>query len=185
MTSTDIVKLSVSHHTNLEVLKQCTWLVVLHTNRIPPHIGILINGSYYSLTIKGQDLGLDLSVLLKTIKQKNIETIFICLKKHPVFSIDFQKEICKHFISQFEKVKPNYATCLSPVKLFLQEFYAISLIEDELLYQLIERLNNNNYIEFVFSLNLYHQLNNGCFEFVKYSNEQLQQAIIKETQPFN
>lgn len=184
MISTDIIKLSVSHHTNLDVLKQRTWLVVLHANRIPPHIGILINGSYYSLTIKGQELDVDLAVLLKTIHQKKIESLFICLKKHPVFSYEFQKEICTHYIKQFKHVKQNVASCLSPIKLFLQEFYAVQEIKEELLYQLIDRLKHNNYIDFVFSLNLQDSLKDSDFEFPYYTNEQLQQAIARERQPF-
>jgi hypothetical protein len=42
-----------------------TWLVILHASRTPPHIGILIDGNYNSLTIKGHELDININVLIK------------------------------------------------------------------------------------------------------------------------
>lgn len=61
-------------------LNKDSLLVILHANRIPPHIGLLINGNYNSLTIKGHELNVNIEALLKTISQKKIESVFIELK---------------------------------------------------------------------------------------------------------
>ena len=107
--------LTIADNFNQDLLLKNTWLVILHASRTPPHIGILINGNYNSLTIKGHELNINSNVLLKTIQQKKIETIFIQLKKHPVFSSDYQKEICQYYIQQFTQVKVNEESCLSPI----------------------------------------------------------------------
>jgi hypothetical protein len=164
----------------LHELLKGTWIVVLHASRVPPHIGIIVDGNFNSLTIKGHELDINTDVLLKTIQQKRIESIFIKLNKHPVFSSDFQKEIFQFHIKQFNQVKVNEATCLSPVKLFLQEFYALSIHSNELFFELLNRLIENNYISNSFGLNIESKISNGLFSFPIYSNSELQEIIKTE-----
>lgn len=172
--------LAVSKEFNEKELSKNTWLVILHASRIPPHVGMVIDGNYNSLTIKGHELNIGLEVLLKTIQQKKIEALFVQLKKHPVFSSEYQKEICQHYIKQFTQVKQHEATCLSPVKLFLQEFYAICLNEKELLFELTERLKQNNYITEVIGLNVQEKLEQDLFSLPMYTHEELQKVIQSE-----
>jgi hypothetical protein len=172
--------LAISDSFDQELLYKNTWLVVLHASRTPPHIGVLVDGNYNSLTIKGHELNIDINVLIKTIQQKKIETLFIQLKKHPVFSSNYQREICQYHIQQFTQVKVNEASCLSPIKLFLQEFYAIPELKEELLFELIERLKQNSYISFNLGLNIESKLDEQEFSLPMYSNEQLQEIISKE-----
>lgn len=173
--------ITVSDFFNQEQLLKNTWLVVLHASRTPPHIGVLISGNYNSLTIKGHELNINSTVLLKTIQQKKIETLFIQLKKHPVFSSDYQKEICQYYIQQFSQVKVNEASCLSPIKLFLQEFYVIPENKNELLFELIERLKQNQYISLTFGLNINTKIEDNEFSLPMYSNKQLQEIILIES----
>ncbi len=172
--------LTVSKESDPIALSKHSWIVILHASRVPPHVGILINGNYNSLTIKGHELNVSVEVLLKTIQQKKIEALFIQLKKHPVFSAEYQKEICQHYIKQFTQVKPGDATCLSPVKLFLQEFYALCNTEKELLFELTERLKQNNYITEVIGSNVNDKLDEGEFSLPMYTNEELQKVIQAE-----
>jgi len=173
--------LTINKNFDQKTLSKNTWLVILHASRIPPHIGILIDGNYNSLTIKGHELNVNINALLKTIQQKKIEALFIQLKYHPVFSADYQTEICKHYIQQFKQVKQGEASCLSPVKLFLQEFYAVPLINDELLFELMERLTHNNFIVTVFSINI---TDVNEFSLPMYTNEELQEVIKFERSGF-
>ncbi|HRG02144.1 MAG TPA: hypothetical protein PKZ75_13585 [Bacteroidia bacterium] len=176
--------LTISDSFSSEQLLKSTWLVILHASRTPPHIGILVDGNYNSLTIKGHELNVDITVLLKTIQQKKIETLFIKLSKHPVFSTDYQKEICQFYIKQFSQVKANEASCLSPVKLFLQEFYAVQENKAELLFELIERLKQNQYISLVLGLHIEDKIEECEFSLPIYTNEQLQEVIKQERANF-
>ena len=107
------------------VLSKGTWLVVLHASRVPPHVGLMIDGNYNSLTIKERELNVSSEALLKTISKKKIESLFLKIIKHPVFSSDYQLNTFKEQLNQFTVVRQNEATCLSPLKLFFEEFYAI------------------------------------------------------------
>lgn len=172
--------LTVSETFSEEELCKGAWLVILNASRTPPHVGLMIDGNYNSLTIKGHELNIHSSVLLKTIQQKKIESLFIKLKQHPVFSSEFQKEICQDYIRQFSQVKANEASCLSPIKLFLQEFYAITENKQELLFELVERLKQNQYISLTFGLNVDQKLEHNEFSLPMYSNEELQKIIKAE-----
>jgi hypothetical protein len=172
--------LAVSKEVNEKELGKNTWLVILHASRIPPHVGLVIDGNYNSLTIKGHELNIGLEVLLKTIQQKKIEVLFVQLKKHPVFSSEYQKEICQHYVKQFTQVKQHEASCLSPVKLFLQEFYALCLNEKELLFELTERLKQNNYITEVIGINVQEKPDQGLFSLPMYTHDELQKVIQSE-----
>ena len=168
------------------LLLKGTWLVLLHATRVPPHAGLMVEGNYNSLTIKGHELDVKLDVLLKMIQQKKVEAVFIELKKHPVFSNDYQLHIFQHQVSLFQAVKPNEATCLSPLKLFFQEFYAVPLLEDELLFELIQRLEENNYLGQRIFMNIDEKsMENGKFSLPNYSLEELQEVIRKEREAYS
>ncbi len=158
-----------------ESLKKDSWIVVLHANMIPPHIGLLIDGKYNSLTIKGQELDVSLEALLKTIAIKKEESIFIKLKKHPVFSLEYQENIFKEIIKRSEPIKQNGATCLSPVKVFFEEFYAVQNLKTELYFEFMKRLNENAYLEYAFSLNF--DVKNNKLELPFYTIEELDDII--------
>lgn len=173
-------RLTISSEFDHDVIRKNTWIVVLHASRTPPHIGLLIGGNYNSLTIKGHELNVSIEALLKMIQKQQVESLFIQLKKHPVFSTEYQKEICQEYIKQFTQVKQNEASCLTPIKLFLQEFYALPVQQNELLFQLIERLKQNDYIESTLALNLKDELIEGEFVLPIYSHSDLQLIIQSE-----
>lgn len=163
-------------------LQKDIWLVAMHANRVPPHIGLMINGNYNSLTIKGHELNVSSEALLKTISQKKIESVFIKLKKNPVFSFDHQLEMLQEMISKFGPVRQYEATCLSPIKLFFEHFYVITNNEEELYFDLMKRMNDNEYFEFASSINF--DLHNGFLELPFYTIEQLHQTIKEQRLPY-
>jgi len=163
------------------LLQKGTWLVILHAQRIPPHIGLMFSGNYNSLTIKEHEININSSLLLKTITQKKIKSLFIKVLPHPVFSMDHQKNIFQEYLKTFGYVKHNETTCLSPIKLFFRDFYALETDKDELLFDFIRRLNENDFIESVSALNI--ELNNGI-SLPFYSIEELNEKIKIERQPY-
>lgn len=171
----------MNHPADLLIHHKEPWLVILHASRIPPHVGLMVDGNYNSLTIKGHELDVRPEALLKTIQQRKIESIFIRLQKHPVFSNDYMLGVFQHQVQQFTVVKQGEATCLSPIKLFLSEFYALPYNEDELLYELMKRLEANDYTaERIFMHIEADSAKNTTFSLPEYSREELQEVIRRE-----
>lgn len=168
---------------DVSVLSKGTWLVILHASRIPPHVGLMIDGNYNSLTIKEREMNVKVEALLKTIANKRIESLFLKLVKHPVFSSDHQLSIFQEQLNQFSSVKPNEATCLSPLKLFFQEFYAVQNNVNQLFYDFADELFQNDYIMQAIGFNMINSENN-TITLPHYTNEQLQQRIASERSVF-
>jgi len=66
---------------NQSTLSIGLFLVILHADKIPPHIGILCDGKFYSQKVNGKDFGVKLEHLLKLLLSKSIPTLFYKLKK--------------------------------------------------------------------------------------------------------
>lgn len=150
-----------------------TYLVVLHATRIPPHIGLIIDKNYHSLTIKGQDINTPVKALLKNIEQRKIPSLFVKIKSHPSFSQPYMKD---HFIlniQQFPRVDTHLATCLSPIKLFFDEVYAVSTNHVNFLFDLLPQLHHENLLEFCTSMFIDEQ----TYTLPVYTQEQLNKEI--------
>lgn len=123
------------------------YIAVIHATRIPPHIGLITDGKYHSLSIKGQDINTPVTALIKNTIQRKIPSLFIKIRSHTTFSNTYLKE---HFITNvqhFPKVDIGVATCLSPLKLFFDEVYNISMTDINYLFELIPRLYSEELIE--------------------------------------
>jgi hypothetical protein len=165
------------------VFNKGTWLVVLHASRIPPHVGLMIDGNYNSLTIKERELNVNVAPLLKAISQKKIEALFLKLLKHPVFSTDHQLSVFQEQLNQFTAVKQGEATCLSPLKLFFEEFYAVPNNKEQLFFDFVDILYRNEYVVNAIGVNL-PETKNKIFHLPHYTNEELQERIAKERSAF-
>lgn len=166
-------RISVSGSLSEEDLLKGIYLVILHANRIPPHIGMIAGKKYHSLTVKGQEINYSIETLLKNIRIRKIPSLFIKLKKHPVLSLDFLSESFILNIQQFNKVESGEATCLSPVKLFFEENFDLSSDQSNFIFELLPILEKRKLIESTYSLFIEHEE----FELPVYSMEELEREI--------
>jgi hypothetical protein len=129
------------------------WIAVLHAERIPPHIGLVFNGLYCSLNIKGKEKDVEIPVLLRKIGSQQISTLFVKLVPHPVFSVDFLHEHFKLELEKYERVSVD-TTCFAPVRSFMQENYLLRSDALNYLYELFPALYREKMISDAFGLHL-------------------------------
>lgn len=154
-------------------LQNGLYIAVVDATRIPPHIGMIVDKKYHSLSIKGQDINIPVAVLLKNSYIRKIPTLFIKIKSHPTFSDTYLRE---HFITNvqaFERVDVGVATCLSPIKLFFEEVYNLSMNNVNYLYQLLPLLEVEGLIESVSSMNL----DEKNYQLSVYTNKEIDAGI--------
>jgi hypothetical protein len=149
------------------------YIVVLHATRIPPHIGMIIDKTYHSLTIKGHDINTPVKALIKNIEQRRIPSLFIKIKAHHSFSQAYQKEHFMLNVQQFPGVDKQVATCLSPLKLFFDEVYELPTGDVHFLFDLLPRLNKAALIEHCTSL----FIDEHSYELPVYTQERLEEEI--------
>lgn len=127
---------------NQNTLSIGLFLVILHADKIPPHIGILYDGKFYSQKVSGKDFGVKLEHLSKLLLTKSIPTLFYKLKNIPAGKVE----------AIFEKIPAEIKdneTCLNPINEVLvsdEKFYIVS--------ELINYLTINEEISELYGLNL-------------------------------
>ncbi|MDF2436352.1 MAG: hypothetical protein K0Q95_728 [Bacteroidota bacterium] len=123
------------------------YVVILHAKRIPPHIGMITDDKYHSLSIKGKEINHSMQALVKNIRIRKIPSLFIKIKKHDTFSDDYLKEQFILNVSEYAKVEIGVATCLSPVKRFFEENYNIPSAGVNYIFELLPQLESKMLIE--------------------------------------
>ena len=90
-------------------LKHGVWVWVWNANKIPPHLGISVDGTYYSLKYNGKDEGISVEALFRVVQKERIPTLFI--------GIDEQlsaEKLIKIF-GKYEVASSDGVTCLKPI----------------------------------------------------------------------
>ncbi|MFN3916772.1 MAG: hypothetical protein ACK4K0_03420 [Flavobacteriales bacterium] len=117
------------------------YLVILHAGRIPPHLGLLHQGLYYSSAAHKSYVAEPSAVLLKTIHLKSIPTLLVRLEVE--ISANEMKEIflCQGMLKTGE-------TCLNPIRKVLKAN------EVNFVFELLDRLQKRESLKGFYGLNL-------------------------------
>lgn len=153
------------------------YLILQHAYRIPPHIGVLINNAYHSLSVKGPETNVNGDALFKNIQIRKIPTIISAIDKHPVFSNDFLGESFAEIVLKHNRVDESGTTCLLPVKDFFCEFYAIPRNSVDLIKDLYSELYKNNFISGSVGLFLDEGTEDHLFALPMYNRKTLNEKI--------
>jgi hypothetical protein len=120
-----------------------SYIVVIHCNKIPPHIGLLANNLFYSLKSSGKDNGIDFQHLKMVLNKKQIATLFFELKT------GLDSHTLQTFFDVLPEFIPTNETCLSPIKEVLKAPKEIEHIGE-----LLTFLENIDGVNQCFGLNL-------------------------------
>ncbi len=127
---------------NRELLRDGVYLVVLHADKIPPHIGFLHDGKFFSQKANGKDVGLNVSRLISVIDAKRIPVLFYALNGSlPENAV----AIFEVLPSKIEKGK----TCLDPICEVLAKGKRFAIVAE-----LIEYLEEKELINSCYGLHL-------------------------------
>jgi hypothetical protein len=159
----DFVFDSIQFKEKIEHL-QGVHLWILHADKIPPHIGISVDGHYFSLKAKGKDEAIAIQSMLQVVEKKKISTVLIQLKSNLTF------EQVRIEYSNFERALGLETSCLVPIKNCLNAPQTIQKLSD-----LLQFLQEENRLLSVFGLHLTNE-NKGI---KSYTIDEIQQRIEK------
>ena len=148
-------------------LDRGTFLCLFGTDKTPPHLGLVVDGKYYSTSAKGSRVGENAELILRRVKQSAIPTLFIQL------DIVVDKHKLAAAFENYPKLKENQ-TCLIPIKDYIN-----SVGEDvtaaDFVFELIPILHNLKLISDSFSL----YMSGSSFILKVYSKEDILNRIVK------
>ena len=180
MQLTSTYKLSIDSTFSENELLNGNYIVVMHATRIPPHIGLIVDKHYHSLTIKGQDINTPIAALVKNIQLRKLPSLFIKIKDEKSVANVSQRESFISNIKQFPRVDIGVATCLSPIKLFFKEVYNVDVNEINFLFELLPLLYSKGLIENTSSL----FVDEANYELPIYSSNEINAGITQVREEF-
>lgn len=135
-------KLSNIESFSLNEVSKGTVIWVLHADKIPPHIGLSVDGQFYSLKANGKDVAAPIGSLLDIVERRQIALLCFRLSNQ-LTAIEIDRTY-----QAFDKTIPNEVTCLNPIKSILKHNESTKLIE------LLASLELEQRIERVFGVNI-------------------------------
>lgn len=136
------------------------YIMLMRPEHKPPHLGIMAQGQYFSLSVKGNALGEEGTVWKHKLERKNLPVLWV---KFDPIDIVYIREV-------FEKFDQHTAlgeiTCLAPIK-------EIIGIEADYIFELIAYMEQENKIIGYFST----ALSKAKVEIPFYSMEEIQSCI--------
>ena len=168
-------KLHITKQFNAESLQKGLYIFIYRASRIPPHLGILLNGKLYDISLQGPNMGLCVDEFCQTIDKRKMETIFIELEL-PVFN-NFIDEILVDCIKKHQKVSEG-VSCLFPIREFLASvFYNPKMEQADFIFELMPILENHKLIKNITQLNLDKKLDNNILILNTYTKEDIKNCI--------
>ena len=117
-------------------------LWVIHADKIPPHIGLSVDGCFFSLKARGKDVDVPIKSVVSLMNLKKTAFICFCLKDC------ISKNDVSNSFNFFHNTIPYKITCLEPIKKILNEHNSNKIVE------LLFCLDQKERIEGVYGLNL-------------------------------
>ncbi|MCE3296673.1 MAG: hypothetical protein K0R65_2387 [Crocinitomicaceae bacterium] len=90
-------------------LRQGAFLWITHADRVPPHIGISLDGNYFSLQVHGKD-DTEVETIFRAVRLKKIPALFLRLDEG-----GFSSERFLAVKNEYSAISEAVNTCLVPI----------------------------------------------------------------------
>lgn len=168
-------QLNINEEASLEKLQKGLYIFIYRASRIPPHLGILLNGKIYDISMQGPNIAIPVIEFYQTIGKRKMETIFIELQL-PVFN-NFIDEILVDCINKYQKVSEEIS-CLFPIREFLASvFYNPKMDKADFIFELTPILEEHKLIKNITQLNLAKKINANTLTLNTYNKEDIKNCI--------
>ncbi|MCB9197188.1 MAG: hypothetical protein H6600_01925 [Flavobacteriales bacterium] len=143
-----------------------SYLVIMGIDKIPPHIGFIDNGKYFSESSRGGKFDYSAEKLINALVRKNVKSLFVRL--------DYSSFNTARFFNSTKLGKGD--SCLSSIKLTLKDRQLISGTET-FLFDILENCTFKNNIIAIYHLNCDDIISNKNVFLQKYGQDEIDQAI--------
>ena len=166
-----------------ERLQKGVFIFIYRASKIPPHIGLVVNGLLYDITAVGPNIGLPLADFYKTAVKRKTEILFVELKKA---NFSMLNELISALVEANFKVTID-TSCLTPVKEFIYEAYAVDVDQTNFIFELLPVLFQKELITAVWELNLSKKIEQSVFEMTKYTKQDVANCVaaLKRKEQFS
>lgn len=116
-----------------DLLNTGLWMVLAGINEIPPHIALINNGKYYSISARKIEVGEPIEKFLKAISRRTLPTVFVGIKPG---NEDIEQELREAF-SHYPTLGNGEHSCLWPVRDFFAKAFSPEYASCSLVFELL------------------------------------------------
>jgi hypothetical protein len=159
--------LEVSQLLSPEEIQTGLWLVMAGVDDIPPHIALINEGLYYSVSAKKVEVGVPIANFLKAISRKSVPTVFVKIKAPLSPPI-------RRIFERYPTLGNGEHSCLWPVRDVFVEMFSQKYSNATLVFELLAMAEQDGVIEECKSLFVEK---GGTVILPKYTREQIREKI--------
>ena len=163
----------ITSEISIERLQKGLFIFIFRATKIPPHLGVIVNGKLYDITSVGPNIDLPIADFYKTAIKRNTEVVFFELINQTTTDLN---QLITEKVSEYWKVTSN-TSCLNPIKDFVSEVYNIDVSKARFIFELLPILFEKELIKSTSQLNLSNKINKNTFELTKYSEKDIENCI--------
>lgn len=149
------------------------FLLLLHVDKIPPHLAMLVGGKGYSLTIYGPKVNWELSDILRLVSVKKVKSLFFELDIPDMRNWTWKElnELAVEHTLANSSVDSKKITCLYPLKQFCSDVYSVDCKSVNFIFDLIPKLYDSGAVKNVYQANVELDTKEGDFNLPRYTME--------------
>ncbi len=161
-----------------EELNSGLWLVMAGVDDIPPHIALLNDGSYYSISAKKVDIGTPLETFLKAISRRSVPALFIKFHESSPQGegLGGADKGLGGVFQRYPTLGNGEHSCLWPIRDFFAKTFSEKYSKATLVFELLAMAETDNLIVECKSLFLESAIK-GTVTLPKYTHEQIREKI--------
>ncbi|HXP51903.1 MAG TPA: hypothetical protein VN922_18245 [Bacteroidia bacterium] len=122
--------LKVNPLSSPEELNKGLWLVIAGANDIPPHIALIADGEYYSVSARNVKVAEPIEKFLKAISRRSLPTLFVGIK--PMHFVGLKEAFRK-----YPTLGNGEHTCHWPLRDFFSNVYSPEFADVHLVFELL------------------------------------------------
>jgi len=164
-----------------EELRKGLWLVMAGIDSIPPHIALISEGKYFSVSAKKVEVAAPIENFLKAISRKTVPTLFINIHEKSPLKGRF-RGAGEAF--SYPTLGNGPHSCLWPVRDFFAQTFSENFSKTEFVFELLAMAKKDNLILECKSLFIPSGSNNpiltqgeGRVRLMKYTKDQIREKI--------
>jgi hypothetical protein len=150
-----------------------SFIVILHTDRTPPHLAMIMDGKFYSLNVDGKQVGYSVINFLRNISIRKIQTLFVEIKQRGMPGVPLIEEV----LQSYDKVSLGQTTCLTPLKDYFYSSHKINTSSANYIFELLPIISGEGATGNTYHLNMDQVLTGGRFDLKKYSMDDINRRI--------
>ena len=160
-------------------LSEGFYIYLQNVDKVPPHLGVILNGKNYSLSACGKTVGDSVEGMLRLIKRKKTKVLFFSIKDEEQL---FTPIIIKEILEKYTSIAAETTSCLTPIKDFFSTAINLNTEGVNFIFHLLPKLYSEELVKEVFSFNMEGLIVEGSYAMKTYTFKEINDRI-RQLQP--